>query len=188
MKSHYLLVPISILFSLLGIVSCVAPTKAKVSAHSHDQVLASCVFDQVNGYREIKGADPLKEHPGLNKLAIKHSEYMCKNRGRFNLYGKNVTHMGSEGRSLTAMRIYSFGSFSENVASARKAVSDSASASNLVKLWKNSPKHEAAMAEREYTHTGVGIVTDSDGTIFATQLFGTLNTSQLSTRERFNSF
>jgi uncharacterized protein YkwD len=188
MKTRYFLALLGSLFPLLGTTSCVAPTKLKVAAYSPDQILASCVFDQVNGYRKNKGSGPLKGHPGLNNLAVRHSEYMRRNRGKFDLYGKNVSHMGSEGRSLAAMRIYHFTSISENVAAARKAGSDSASAANLVVLWKNSPNHEAAMADPEYTHTGVGIVTDSDGTIFATQLFGTMTTSQLSTRERFNAF
>ena len=86
------------------------------------------------------------------------------------------------------MRMHHFISISENVAAARRGGSDSQSAAMLVRLWENSPKHEAAMRAPEYTHTGVGVVIDSDGTIFATQLFGTLSTSQLSTRERFNSF
>lgn len=177
--------------SLLAIfcsMSCVAPTKLKVSAYSPDQVLASSVFDQVNGYRKKQGSGSLKGHPGLNQLAVQHCEFMRKKRGTFDLHGKNVTHMGSEGRALVAMRIYNFTSVSENVAAARKGNSDSASAGNLVRLWENSPKHEAAMVDPEYTHTGVGIVTDSDGTIFATQLFGTLTTSQLGNRERFNGF
>jgi uncharacterized protein YkwD len=188
MKIRHLPILLGCLFPLLGTTSCVTPTKVKVSAYSPDQVLASCVFDQVNGYRKMRGSGSLKGHPGLNKLAVQHSEYMRKNRGTFEIYGKNVTHMGSEGRAMAAMRIYNFISISENVAAAPKANSDSRSAANLVTLWKNSPKHEAAMAAQQYTHTGVGIVTDSDGTIFATQLFGSLTTSQLGTRERFNSF
>lgn len=188
MKTCCLPVLLGILFPLLASTSCVNPAKLDVAAQSPDGNLASCVFDYVNGYRKSHGSGALRGHPGLNKLAVAHSEYMRKNRGTFELYGKNVTHMGSEGRSLVAMRVHHFTSVSENVAAAPKAGSDSQSAAKLVILWKNSPKHEAAMRAPEYTHTGVGIVMDADGTIFATQLFGTLSTSQLSTRERFNSF
>ena len=81
MKARYLPVLLASLVPLLGTPSCIAPTKLKVSANSPDQVLASCVFDQVNSYRNKKGAGNLKGHPGLNKLAVQHSEYMRKIAG-----------------------------------------------------------------------------------------------------------
>lgn len=176
------------LLPLLGFISCAPTQSAKVAAYSPDQMLASSVFDRVNDYRKSKGSGPLKRHAGLDKLAVQHSEYMCKKRGTFEIYGKNVTHLGSEGRALVAMRIYSFINTGENVAAAMKGASDSHSTAELVALWKNSPKHEAAMRAPEYTHTGVGVVTDTDGTVFATQLFATRTISQMAARERFNSF
>lgn len=172
----------------LGASSCTPTQSVRVSSLSPDQILASCVHNQVNAYRKSKGSAALSGHPGLNKLALQHSEYMRKNRGTFGLYGKNVTHMGSEGRALAAMRIYNFINSSENVAAAMKGASNSQSAATLVKLWTNSPEHEAEMKASSYTHTGIGIVTDADGTMFATQIFGTLTQNQLATRERFNSF
>ena len=89
---------------------------------------------------------------------------------------------------MEAMRMHHFISFSENVAAAPKASSVSKSAANLVTLWIHSPDHEAAMRNPDYTHTGVGIVTDADGTIFATQLFGTLTNSPMNDRMRYNGF
>jgi uncharacterized protein YkwD len=187
MKKSYRPFLVAALLPFLASPCCVAPTKLNVSAASPDKILASAVFDHVNQYRKSQGSGSLTMHPVLNQLATTHCEYMRKNRGTFKLYGKNVTHMGSEGRALAAMRIYHFSSMAENVAAAPKAGSDSQSAAKLVVLWKNSPKHKAAMVQPAYTHSGVGIVTDADGTIFATQLFGTLSTSQLSSHQRFNS-
>jgi hypothetical protein len=39
-----------------------------------------------------------------------------------------------------------------------------------------------------WTHSGVGVVVDSDGMVFATQIFATKNQSQLAMRERMNNF
>ncbi len=188
MNHRYLQIAFCLLFPTLGLMSCVAPTKIKVSANSQDRLVASQIFDQVNTYRKSKGSGPLLGHPALNRMAEQHSEYMRGNRGKFNLNGKNVSHIGSEGRAVEAMRMHHFISFSENVAAAPKASSVSQSAANLVTLWIHSPDHEAAMRNPDYTHTGVGIVTDADGTIFATQLFGTLTDSPMNDRMRFNGF
>jgi uncharacterized protein YkwD len=188
MTHRYLQIVFCLLVPASGVMSCVAPTQVKVSGNSPDRLLASQVFDQVNDYRKDKGSGPLLGHPALNRMAEQHSEYMRENRGKFNLDGKNVSHMGSEGRAVEAMRMYHFISFSENVAAAPKASSVPQSAATLVTLWIHSPDHEAAMRNPEYTHTGVGIVTDADGTIFATQLFGTLTNSPMNDRMRFNGF
>jgi uncharacterized protein YkwD len=55
-------------------------------------------------------------------------------------------------------------------------------------LWQDSPKHRNAMVDDDWTHTGVGAVVDSDGSVFATQLFATKNISLMSAQERFNQF
>ena len=188
MKKQRLPIILSALVPVFATLSCVAPSNLKVAALAPDHVLASQVFDQVNNYRKSKGSGPLLGHPALNRMAEQHSEYMRENRGKFNLDGKNISHMGSEGRALAAMRMYHFTSTSENVAATPKASSVPQSAANLVTLWVHSPDHEAAMKNPEYTHTGVGIVTDSDGTIFATQLFGTLTNSPMNDRMRYNGF
>lgn len=188
MKKQCLPIVLRALVPVFATLSCVAPATPKVAGLAPDHALASQVFDQVNDYRKSEGSGPLLGHPALNRMAEQHSEYMRVNRGKFNLDGKNISHMGSEGRAVEAMRMYHFISFSENVASAPKANSGPKSAANLVSLWVHSPDHEAAMKNPEYTHTGVGIVIDADGTIFATQLFGTLTNSPMNDRLRFNGF
>jgi uncharacterized protein YkwD len=60
-------------------------------------------------------------------------------------------------------------------------------APGIVNLWAGSKNHEFNMRQ-SWTHTGVATVTDSDGMVFATQLFATVSSSKLATRERFNRF
>jgi hypothetical protein len=40
----------------------------------------------------------------------------------------------------------------------------------------------------DWTQTGIGVVVDSDGMVFATEIFSTVSNSQMSVRERFNRF
>ena len=77
---------------------------------------------------------------------------------------------------------------SENVASTLCGVSDAQTAGFLLKLWQKSSEHDYAMRNPAWTHTGVGTVIDADGRVFATQIFGTMSLSQLSTRDRFSGF
>lgn len=149
-----------------------------------DSSLSAQVLNEVEKYRGNHGAGKLQRHPGLDRLAQQHSEFLRKHRGEFGIYGKNVSHFGFEGRSLYARECYHMENISENVASLNK---NSNTAASLVNLWANSKNHEYNMRS-SWTHTGIGVVVDSDGTVFATQLFATVTQSQMTTRERFNQF
>ena len=150
-----------------------------------DNSLAGQVFQEVNSYRRSHGASNLQRHAGLDQLAQKHCEYLRKNRGTFGVYGKNVSHMGFEGRALMAREAYHMENISENVAAANHP--GTAAAPEIIKLWAASKDHEFNMRSA-WTHSGVGVVVDSDGTVFATQLFATVTSSQMTSRERFNHF
>lgn len=147
--------------------------------------LSEQVFQQVNTYRRSHGAADLERHSGLDSLAQKHCEYLREHRGQYSIYGKNVSHIGFEGRSLIARERYQMLSFAENVVAANGGGSNTAS--TLVKLWAGSKNHEYNMRS-EWTQTGVGVVVDSDGMVFSTQLFATVSNFQMTTRNRFNSF
>lgn len=142
----------------------------------------------VNAYRVSHGVPELQNHAGLASLAQKHSEFMRQNRGKFELKGKqgrNITHLGFEGRTLVARQRYNITNCVENVAyvsNTSKGV-----APTIVGLWANSKTHDSNMRGPS-THTGIGIVKDTDGTIFFTELFGTIGNSQITTRNRFNGF
>lgn len=159
-----------------------------VSYQGGGSPLSGQVFQDVNTYRRNRGARELQRHAGLDRLAMEHCEYLRKNRGTFNLYGKNVSHDGAEGRALIAMKSLRMMSTSENVASTMKAGSDARTSMSLLTLWQKSHAHEEAMRNPAWTHTGVGTLVDADGRVFATQLFATANNSQMAMQERFNRF
>jgi uncharacterized protein YkwD len=150
-----------------------------------DSSLTGRIHSEVTSYRRSRGASELQRHAGLDRLAQEHCEYLRRNKGSFGLYGKNVSHFGFEGRAIVARERYQMMSISENVAATFNAAGHPAPA--IVSLWINSKDHEYNMRSR-WTHTGIGAVTDSDGTVFATQLFSTISYSQLTTRNRFSSF
>jgi uncharacterized protein YkwD len=143
------------------------------------------VFDEVNSYRRSQGLGNVQRHAGLDRLAQSHSEYLRTNRGKFSIYGKNVSHFGFEGRAMFARQNLGMLSVSENVAAANYP--GQAAPGVLLELWRTSKDHHHNMTEK-WTHSGVGVVVDSDGMVFATQIFATKNHSQLAMRDRMNSF
>lgn len=188
MKTH----PYTRLFGVFcaaALASCANPpesTRIQVSASLRpDTSVSGRLFDEVNSYRRSQGAKDVQRHSGLDRLAQEHCEYLRRNRGSFSIYGRNVSHFGFEGRALAARERYNMASVSENVAAANYPGKNSPSL--IVELWKESKDHHKNMVD-SWTHSGIGVVVDSDGMVFATQLFSTVNNSQLVMRERFNSF
>ncbi|MEO7100569.1 MAG: CAP domain-containing protein [Luteolibacter sp.] len=150
-----------------------------------DSSLTEQIFKEVNSYRRSHGASDLQRHAGLDRLAQEHSEYLRQHRGQFGIYGKNVSHYGFDGRALMARQAFNMENLSENVVAASRPGSHPAPV--LIKLWSESKDHEFNMRSA-WTRTGVGVVVDSDGMVFATQLFATVTNSQIAARERFNRF
>lgn len=181
--------------SLLAIASAIAlascankpqSTRLPVSASiSPQQSPSGSLFNEVNAYRRSQGKGELQRHSGLDRLAQDHCEYLRKHRGTFKLNGENVSHFGFEGRALVARERYQMENVSENVAAANCPRTHTSS--TLVGLWKGSKSHHKNMLD-SWTHSGMGVVVDSDGMVFATQIFSTVSMSQMSARERFNRF
>ena len=170
--------------------SCAAPTETNRTevAYRSDSSLPGTIHHNVNNLRGGHGARALSRHAGLDKLARDHCEFLRQNRGTFSLYGKNVSHHGAEGRAVLAMKSLEMVSFSENVAWTMTGPSHTATSETLIKLWRASPKHRDAMLHHEWTHTGIGVVVDTDGSVFATQIFATKSLSHMAMRDRFNQF
>lgn len=163
-----------------------APTTAPASAPLRAGASsATDMFQAVNAYRRSQGAKELQRHAGLDSLARKHCEYLRQHRGTFTLHGKNVSHIGFEGRTLVAREIYHMPNLSENVAAASNAGSNPVP--SLIALMKNSTNDRKNLVD-DWTHVGVGVVVDPNGLAFSTVLFSTLSLSQMSTRQRFNGF
>jgi len=171
------------------LVSCAntsAPIKVPVSSASRaDNSLATQFYQAVNDHRRSQGSAELQRHSGLDQLARKHCEYLREHHGSFSLEGKNISHMGFEGRTLVAREIYHMSNVSENIAAANHASANPVAA--LLALMKGDKAQYKNMLDT-WTDTGVGVVVDPDGTVFATQLFGTKSMSQMGMRQRFNQF
>jgi uncharacterized protein YkwD len=134
-----------------------------------EAALAAAVYQESNSYRRNHGAQNLQRHTALDHLAQQHAEFLRKNRGKFAIHGANVSHYGFESRALAARQFYRMGQVGENVATTPRH--GPGTATKLVALWANSPNHEANL-RNAWTHTGIGVVEDSDGMVFATQMFG----------------
>jgi uncharacterized protein YkwD len=141
----------------------VRPVSAK------EQQLADEVLAQATFYRQSKGGVPLQRNAVLDRMARQHSEFLMANRGKFQVYGPNISHYGVEQRAMAARQFYGMEQISENVVSA--PMQGPSTASYLVDLWKSSPSHDFNLLHG-WTNTGVGVVIDADGTVFLTQLFG----------------
>ncbi len=174
--------------ALAGVLaSCSSPstttvTRMPVSAPvGSDSSLSGKVYDEVNSYRALKGKSALQRHPGLDRLAQEHCDYLVKTAGSYDLYGKNVSHIGFEGRALTARHTYNISSISENVVS-----STDPSPERLVSVWAGSKSHEHNMRS-DWHCTGVATARTADGTVISTQLFGVApSLSQMDYKQRFN--
>lgn len=168
MKKTYLCLFVPPLAALsLAVVSC-GPNKVATEAAAaipNSGSSSSAVHKDVNAYRAKFGKPPIPRHKGLDQLAQNHSEFLARNRGTAKLgKGKSVNHIGFDDRRATASARYGITSIHENVAAGTRG-------SSMVRTWAASPAHELAM-RRDWAYTGVGVATAADGTVFATQLFG----------------
>ena len=151
------------------------------SASGSDSSLSGQVFDEVNSYRAAKGKPALQRHHGLDRLAQQHCDYLVKTAGSYSLYGKDVSHIGFEGRALAARQSYSITNLSENVVS-----STNHSAKHLVGVWAGTKGHSYNMST-DWACTGVATAYTADGRVISTQIFGTApSTSHLTMRKQIN--
>jgi uncharacterized protein YkwD len=137
---------------------------------ARERQLAGELFEEVNGYRRSRGRAGLERHGGLDRLAQAHSEYMRSHRGTFSLSGKNISHIGFESRVMAAKQYYEMENVSENLIAGNRP--GGLSARQMVEEWKTSAGHHRNMWDR-WEYTGVGVVVDSDGHVFATQIYAT---------------
>lgn len=161
-----------------------SPTVSRVpvsSALGGDGSLSGQVFDAVNSYRTAKGKGALPRHHGLDRLAQQHCDYLVKTAGNYSIYGKDVSHIGFEGRALAARQSYNITNLSENVVS-----STNHSARHLVNVWAGSKGHSYNMST-DWACTGVATAVTADGRVISTQIFGTApSTSHLTMRKQIN--
>jgi uncharacterized protein YkwD len=151
-----------------------------------DGSLAGNIHAQVNSYRASKGKPALSRHAGLDRMAQQHSEFMRRNRGKFGASGSaNLTHYGFEERALNAQRTMSMSNVAENIATCSGGFGSPAN--TLVGAWKGSSGHDKNL-KGQWSTTGIGVVVDDDGTVFATQIFATKRHSHMAMVDRMRQF
>lgn len=151
-----------------------------------DGSLAGKIHAGVNSYRSSIGREALPRHSGLDRMARQHSEFMRENRGKFKLGGSaNISHYGFTERALAAQRLMGMSNVAENVATCNGRGDQSAPV--LVNAWKASSGHAKSM-KGKWDATGIGVVVDDDGTVFATQIFANRSHSHMTMTDRMRQF
>lgn len=181
--SPYTLLCAAALVGALASCSSPSPTVSRVpvsSSFGSQAALSDQVFSEVNSYRRAIGKPALRRHAGLDRLAQQHCDYLAKTGGSYGLYGKNVSHIGFEGRALAAKQSYKITSLGENV-----VASSDKSAKHLVNLWAGSKGHEHNMRS-DWECAGVATAITADGQVISTQIFG--NSPSTSHREMTDRF
>ena len=149
------------------------PPPAATKPAPGGQTVSEDLFHQVNSWRISHGAKPLQRHPGLDQLAREHSEFLRRNRSIFEENWKKLSHAGFSSRAKIMQRDYHMGFCAENVVTAFD--NGARPAPRLLAFWADSKGHEKNMKSKRWTHTGVAVAIDEDGTLFATQLFAAEN-------------
>lgn len=112
----------------------------------------------INEHRRSIGLSALTMMDEVTEQAIKHSREMANETVSFG-------HEGFDNRIANIRKkvgvIYAW---AENVASGQT------SAQQVVEDWLNSPGHKKNI-EGNYNYTGIGVVTDKEGTTYFTQIF-----------------
>jgi uncharacterized protein YkwD len=126
------------------------------------EALEQAIFVQVNEYRRSRQLPPLKWDDRVSAEARAHSRAMADKRVR-------VGHDGLKRRARAiALRGVLVRRVGENVA---YIFSQNDPAMRAFNGWVRSPGHRQNMEERRYTLTGVGVVQDSQGATYFTQIY-----------------
>lgn len=139
---------------------------------------------EINRYRRSIGKSPVPRHPGLDKMARDHCEFMAMNPGKFQLGSTMITHYGFESRVLRAQRQHGMDSVAENVAGGPDSP---AMAVRFVRAWAASRGHDFNLRQ-DWDATGIGVFITPDGNAYATQLFATRSRSHFQSTDRMRGF
>ncbi len=120
------------------------------------------IFHAVNQERKTRGVAELQWHEGAASAANVHSKRMAER----NFFSHVDPRRGDLADRLKAEGI-SWTSIAENLFQ-QQGYSDPVQ--RAVTGWLNSEGHKRNMLSAVYTHTGIGVATRSDGTIFYTQI------------------
>ena len=135
-----------------------------------EATVAAEVYQQINAYRRAHGASPLQRNPELDQVARQNSEFLRAKHAKLSSQGGSTSHLSFEGRTPSAHKLHNINQVGENAATTTTSGGNTAAA-RLVSLWTHAPKQENNL-RFGWTDTGVGVVEDHDGMVFATQMFG----------------
>ncbi len=116
------------------------------------------IHQLVNEYREQQGLPPMAYNDDIADIAQDHSSNMARGKVRFG-------HGGFQQR-YDAMKATLDGV----MAGAENVAYGAADAKEAVSLWLRSAGHKKNI-QGNFTHTGIGVVRNNDGTLYFTQLF-----------------
>lgn len=116
------------------------------------------IYQLVNEYREQQGLPPMAYNDDIADIAQDHSSNMARGKVRFG-------HGGFQQR-YDAMKATLDGV----MAGAENVAYGAADAKEAVALWLRSAGHKKNI-QGNFTHTGIGVVRNNDGTLYFTQLF-----------------
>jgi uncharacterized YkwD family protein len=138
-----------------------APAKATTApALTGDAKLESEVVTLVNQERAKLGLAPLKANSDLSNVARTKSKDMATN----NYFSHTSPTYGSPFDMMKKFGI-TYTSAGENIAMGQPT------AASVMEDWMNSPGHKANILSKNFTEIGIGIATDSNGSIYWTQQF-----------------
>lgn len=134
------------------------PNSALATATSNDRK-EQLVYREIENYRASKHLPPLCYNSVISNQARSHSRKMAIARA--------IDHSGFTIRSAFLRGTISANLVSENVASYQGLTNE---VQTIVKCWLDSPEHLRNIVG-QYTRTGVGVASNSDGESYYTQIF-----------------
>lgn len=161
------------------------PSGASSRATSAEAGLEGAIHALVNSHRGGFGKPAVRRHAGLDRLARQHSEFMRMNRGKFLGSTSDLSHYGFEERAMSARHHLGMSDVAENIGTCSGGFSNPAA--TLFGAWKRSSGHARNMTGL-WSTTGIGVVVDRDGTVFATQIFAAENQSHGALMERMRQY
>lgn len=125
-------------------------------AQETDWQIADDILVLINEHRVSIGLPAIqRDQQYASAYAVEHTKYMI-----------SIDHINHDNFSIRSAALKDRGAsrVGENVAYGYT------SAESVVYAWLNSPTHKDII-EGNYTHSGFGVISDSNGTFFFTQLF-----------------
>lgn len=132
------------------------PHKIEEILNKDKKEISSNILILINNYRNEKGKQSLISSETAKIEAIRHSQHQAKRN--------HISHKNHIVRASVIFEIENATFYSENVAFGYYDME------KLVRAWCDSGKHRKIL-EWEFTHTGIGTVSNEKGVLYFTQIF-----------------